>query len=368
MTENNRVRYAVAGLGHIAQAAVLPAFKHAKENSELVAFISDDLDKVAKMGELYGVEKHWRYNQFEAACRSGAFDALYIALPNDMHKDFTVRAADAGIHVLCEKPMAVSEAECLEMICAAEENRIKLMIAYRLHFEKLNIQAAELIHSGKIGSPRVFNSTFTMQVREGNIRTQAEHGGGPLNDIGIYCINAARYLFRDHPIEVTAFSAAGNDPRFAEIEESFGGVMRFPEGKLASFLCSFGAADMGKFEVLCTDGSVSLDPAYEYAEELEMTSTIKKKEHREKNPKRDQFAPELIHFSDCVLNNCQPRPSGYEGLNDLRVIEALRKSALTGSKVHVKPAIEPSNPSAELTMEKPGFKKPPTTKVEAAGR
>jgi Predicted dehydrogenases and related proteins len=194
-----KIRYAVAGLGHIAQIAVLPAFKHASDLCELTGFISDDPEKIKKLSAEYKVENSWSYGEIDAALSSGEFDALYVALPNDMHKDFVIAAANAGIHILCEKPMALSSEDCREMISAAEKNNVKLMIAYRLHFEKTNMTAVELIAEGKIGNPRIFNSTFTLQVREGNIRTQAEHGGGPLNDIGIYCINAARYLSKKSP-------------------------------------------------------------------------------------------------------------------------------------------------------------------------
>ncbi len=264
-----KVRYAVAGLGHIAQIAVLPAFKHASEKCELTALISNDSEKVKKLSEEYNVSNSWSYDDFDQALKSDTFDALYIALPNDMHRDFTVKASNAGIHVLTEKPMAMTSKECLEMIDAAKKNNTKLMTAYRLHFEKTNMEAVNIISEGKIGKPRLFNSTFTLQVREGNVRTQSEHGGGPLYDIGIYCINAARYLFQEEPFEVFAVAAQSGDPRFAEVEESVSATMRFPGEKFASFVCSFGAFDVQRYEVTGTEGSIALDPAYEYAAELE---------------------------------------------------------------------------------------------------
>src|SRR5205085_3787947 len=138
-----------------------------------------------------------------------------------------VAASNAGIHVLCEKPMATSEEECLDMIRAAEQNGTKLMIAYRLHFDKANLQAVELVQSGKLGEPRIFNSTFTMQVKPDNIRLKREKGGGTLYDIGIYCINAARYLFRAEPEEVFGTAENSGDPRFREVEESFFATLRF---------------------------------------------------------------------------------------------------------------------------------------------
>jgi glucose-fructose oxidoreductase len=368
MHSQKKVRYAVIGLGHIAQIAVLPGFKHASENSELVALISDDVEKLSELCNKYKVAHCWTYEQFDDALSSGAFDAIYIALPNDMHKQFAIKAAQAGVHVLCEKPMGITAADCQAMINAAKRNSVKLMIAYRLHFERTNMTAVHLIQEGRIGTPRIFNSTFTMQVREGNIRTQSEHGGGPLNDIGIYCINAARYLFQDEPRLVVAIAAKSDDPRFSEIEESVSAVMKFPGEKVASFTCSFGAADTGRYEVIGTEGCISLDPAYDYAAELEYRLNVGDKAERHKTPARDQFAPELLHFSKCILENKEPRPSGEEGLNDLRVIEAIRQSVDSGEAVRIKAGSKASQPDQELVTEKPGIKKPELVKVESSSK
>jgi predicted dehydrogenase len=368
MFNGKKIRYAVVGLGHIAQIAVLPAFKHASEKCELTALISDDQDKIKEVSKQYSVSQHWSYAQYEEALASDVFDAVYIALPNDMHKKFAIQAANAGKHVLCEKPMAMNEGECVEMIEAAEANNIKLMIAYRLHFEKTNMTAVEIIQSRKIGEPRVFNSSFTLQVREGNIRTQKEHGGGPLMDIGIYCINAARYLFRDEPLRVTALAVRSNDPRFAEIEESLSAVMIFPGERIATFACSFGSKDISRYEVMGTKGHITLDPAYEYADELEYTIVIGDKEERHKTPKRDQFAPELLHFAECIIDDKEPRPDGYEGLNDLRVIDALRESVRTGTAIDIEPLTQGSLPDEKLIQEKPGVKKPALTKVQSGSK
>ncbi|MFO1533967.1 MAG: Gfo/Idh/MocA family protein, partial [Thermoplasmatota archaeon] len=162
-------------------------------------------------------------------------DAVYIALPNSLHRQYSVQASQAGVHVLCEKPMAVTEEECLAMSQAARANDTKLMVAYRLHFEKANLEAIRIIQSGRIGEPRLFESAFTLSVREGDIRLQKELGGGTLYDIGVYCINAVRSLFRDEPEEVFAYTANSGERRFREVEESTGVLMRFPKERLAVF-------------------------------------------------------------------------------------------------------------------------------------
>ena len=187
---------------------------------------------------------------------------MYIALPNNMHCDYVTRAAKAGVHVLCEKPMAVTEQECRQMIRAVERARTQLMVAYRLHLEEANVKAVEIARSGKLGKLRMFNSLFSLQVREGDIRVRRKMGGGSLYDIGVYCINAARYLFQDNPVEVSAFSVKGTDRRFREVDEMSGALLRFPGDRLASFICSFGAADVSSYEVIGTKGRLQVDPAY----------------------------------------------------------------------------------------------------------
>src|SRR3954465_4082551 len=201
------IRYAVVGCGHIAQVAVLPAFGNARRNSKLAAIVSGDPVKRAELCKKYDVPKAVDYDQYDQLLKSGDIDAVYIALPNNMHAEYTERAARAGIHVLCEKPMAVTEAECELMAREAREDKVKLLVAYRLHFERANLEAGEIARSGRIGEPRLFNSTFTMHVVPGNIRVRSELGGGTLYDIGIHCINAARGLFREEPIEVRAMAA-----------------------------------------------------------------------------------------------------------------------------------------------------------------
>ncbi len=145
------IRYAVVGLGHIAQVAVLPAFGNARRNSRLVGVVSGDPVKREEMRKKYGFERAWDYGEYDRCLGSGEIDAVYIALPNHMHREYAERAARAGVHVLCEKPMALDEADCEAMSAAARVAGVKLMIAYRLHFERANLEAIETARSGRIG-------------------------------------------------------------------------------------------------------------------------------------------------------------------------------------------------------------------------
>jgi glucose-fructose oxidoreductase len=365
-SQQKKIRYAVVGLGHIAQVAVLPAFSHA-ENSELAALVSDDPEKLEKLGRRYKVKARFSYDDYDQCLRSGIVDAVYIALPNHLHRTFAERAARAGVHVLCEKPMAVTEEDCLSMIRVAEENGVKLMVAYRLHFEEANLKAIDLVQAGKLGDARLFDSVFTMQVKEGDIRlSPRELGGGTLYDIGIYCINAVRNIYGAEPMEVVAFNSNNGDPRFRDCEEMTSAILRFPgRERLASFTCSFGAADVSSYRVVGTEGELLMDPAYEYAGELVQRVTIKGKSRERKFAKRDQFAAELISFSECILTGASPEPSGWEGLADVRVIRALYRSADTGQPVILEPFEKEDRPSLDQEITRPPVRKPELVNTEA---
>ena len=354
-----RVRYAVVGLGYIAQAAVLPAFAHARKNSELAALVSDDEKKRRELSRRYRVPATYSYERYAECLESGDVDAVYIALPNFLHRDYAVAAARQGVHVLCEKPLAVTEEECEDMIRAARDGGVRLMTAYRLHFEKGNLDAVGIAKSGKLGEPRLFQSLFTMQVKEGNVRLEPEdRGGGPLYDIGIYCINAARYLFRDEPIEAFAVKATSGEKRFREVPETASAVLRFPGDRLAAFTCSFGAADVGWYQLVGEKGDLRMDPAYEYAETLTQEVTVGGKTRRREFRKRDQFGPELVAFSEAVLAGRDPEPSGVEGLADVRVIRALLRSAESGRPVRLSEFSRRARPGPGQEMLRPPIEMP----------
>ncbi len=359
------VRYAVVGLGHFAQTAVLPAFAKLK-NAKLTAIVSGDSRKLESLGAKYHVEQRLPYEALDALFASGKVDAVYIVLPNSMHADVTVRAARAGVHVLCEKPMATNEADCKRMVDAARAARVKLMIAYRLHFEAANLAAIEAVRQGKVGEPRFISSTFSMQVKPGNSRLRADLGGGPLNDIGIYCINAARYLFGDEPTAVQAFSArTRGDERFDQVPEQVAVILRFPRARLASFIASFGAADSARCELVGTTGSLRLEPAFHHASELVLELQTGKRTRRRTFKKRDQVAAEIEYFSECVQNGREPEPSGMEGLADVRIIHAIEAAISRGGVVEIEPVKAEPRPSMRQERRIAPHPKPKTVHVEA---
>jgi predicted dehydrogenase len=365
-TPSKKIRYAVVGLGHLAQVAVLPAFRNTP-NSELTAIVSGDATKRKKLGQKYGLDHVFSYDHYDQAL--SAVDAVYLVLPNHLHREYAVRAARAGVHVLCEKPMAVTEEDCEAMIDAADKNAVKLMVAYRLHFEEGNLEAIRLAKAGKLGNLRIFDSAFSQVVVADNIRVTVpvEKGGGPVYDMGTYCINAARYLFQADPTSVMAFSANFTNKKFRQIDEMTSVLMRFPDERLATFTCSFGAADVSRYTLIGTKGSLTAEPAYDYSMALKHRLTIGEKTTTRSFPKRDQFAAEVMYFSDCILRNRQPEPSGLEGLADIRIIRAIYESAKTGKIVDLPKFAPKKRPTMRQEIHRPGHEKPKTVDAESPG-
>lgn len=182
--------------------------------------------------------------------------------------------------------------------------------------------------------------------------------GGSLYDIGVYCINASRYLFQENPIEVYAFSAKGTDRRFREVDEMTGALLRFSGDRLATFVCSFSAADVSTYEVIGTKGRLQLDPAFEYIGPLTHHLTRDGKTRIRRFPPGDQFAAELIYFSDCIRRNKEPEPSGLEGLIDVQIIQALYRSAAQRRPIKLALPVKHQWPTKRQVIRRPPVRKP----------
>jgi predicted dehydrogenase len=348
MKDRKHVRYAVIGAGNIAQVAVLPAFEHAKGNSELVALISGDATKREELGKKQQLDWVGDYADLERIVRDAEVDAVYVATPNALHREHAMRAARAGAHVLSEKPLATSVAECQEIANACEEAGVKLMVAYRLHFEAANLSAIELVSAGKLGEPRVFSSVFGHVVRPGDIRERPQAGGGAMLDLGIYCINAARNLFKAEPTLVVGTAQMKHG-----VDETTTAVLQFPNGRVAQFTVSNDLAAVSSYRICGTEGMLRVEPAYEYTDKLEHYLTIGEDTKHRTFPKRDQFAPELEYFSRCILEDREPEPNIEEALCDLRVIEAVLESARSGKPQPLSPYQRRDRPSSRLEKREP---------------
>ncbi len=341
------VRYAVVGAGWISQEAFLPAIPQV-ENSVVTAIVSGSPDRAQKLAAFYDIPNVYAYEDYDAMLAADVVDAVYVALPNSMHADYAIRAMKAGKHALVEKPLAVSIAESEEMITTADAAGVFLMTAYRLHSEPGTVKVLELIRAGEIGEPRHFACTFSFQSGDDNHRLLAKHWGGPLQDIGVYCVNAVRHCFGDEPVSVMAIKSHGNgDARFREVEGSMAVTLAFPGEKLAQFLFSFEADDTDTFRIIGTKGEITVDQCFDF----HLTPRVWLSKGRDRVeidvPDSDHFGGQAAYFSDCILSGTAPVPDGQEGLADMRVLLAIEQAAKTGVTQTIQPVLRDQSPSAE---------------------
>lgn len=329
-TTQKKTRYAVIGLGRIA-GHFMPGTR-STTNSQVTALVSGHRDKAERIAAEYGVKTQsiYNYENFDEIAHNPDVDAVYVALPNSMHAEYTIRAAKAGKHVLCEKPMATNAADAERMIAACKDANVKLMIAYRCHYEPTNLKAVRMIRDGALGKVQAIDSSFGFNIAPGEWRLSKKMaGGGPLFDVGIYSLNACRYLTGEEPEHIAAYaSVIDHDGRFNEVEENDGWTMRFPSGIVASCSTTYGANMAGYFRVYGSKGWLEVDNAFVY-EGLRLRAQIEGAAIDELNPARDpsQFQAEAEHFSHCVQNNLEPQSPGEEGLRDMNYIAQIYQSA-----------------------------------------
>ncbi len=347
-----RVGFAIVGLGRLSIDQILPAFAQTKycKPVALVSGSDGSLDKARKLAAQYGIRNNavLRYADYEKLADMPEVKVIYIVLPNSMHAEYVVRGAKAGKHILCEKPMATSVADCEHMIAACRAANVKLMIAYRQQYEPMNREIVKMAQSGKLGTLRSFIATNSQ-----NEGTPAQWrlnrklaGGGCLPDVGIYCLNAARFLTGEEPVEVFGQTfQPKDDPRFTEVEATCSFSMRFPSGLLAT--CSTGYAGHSS-QFLRLEGSeawAELSPAFSYhGLKLRTGRLVDGHEvHAEPSfPDKDQFALEMDHMAMCVTNETEPHTPGEEGLQDQRITDAIYESAKTGRAIKLIPPSKPT--------------------------
>jgi predicted dehydrogenase len=333
-----KVRYAIVGVGDIAQEDMMPGVEHTG-NSQITSLVTSNPKKAQELGKKYDVQATFSYEEFEQALQSGTFDAIYLATPNWRHAEFIVPALAAGIHVLTEKPMEVSTEKCEEILAAEKASSAKLMVAYRLHFEPATLDTIDKVRSGDLGEVHLFASSFAQPVDPANHRAHSGKLAGPVLDMGPYPVNAARYIFGAEPVEVvsaagTKHPASGFDQDFAD---TVAVTLRFPGERLAQFNLSYFGNPTNSFIAIGEKGSVMLDPAYMFGKGLEQTVLIGEKKSKESFKNTDHFGGELKYFSDCILNDLSPEPDGEEGFADVRVLEGIMEALETGKSVKLQP-------------------------------
>jgi predicted dehydrogenase len=331
-----KLGWAVVGLGSLAIYEILPAFDKC-EKSKVVALVSGHPDKANKLALRYGVNPKniYNYQNYDSIKDNPEVDVIYIVLPNGMHAEYTVRGLQAGKHVLSEKPMASTPEQCQQMIDAGKKANRKLMVAYRCRYEPYNREAIRIAQSGELGPTKVITADCGFNIGDPTQwrLKKSLSGGGCLMDIGIYGLQAARYLTGEEPTELKAITfTTPNDPRFTEVEETINFQLRFPSGILANCTSSYGYVSQNRYRVIGTKGWVEMDPATVYSG-LRMRVGHGDVIEERVLPVRDHFALEMDHMSGCVMENKEPLTPGEEGMRDLKIMMAIYEAARTGQTV-----------------------------------
>jgi predicted dehydrogenase len=332
MTTSKKVGYAVVGLGRFAEVAVLPAFRHSRD-AKLIALVSGDERKARKLASKFGASDYYTYAGYPLCLSHPQVEAVYIATHNAGHVEYTVRAAAAGKHVLCEKPMANTVEECRQMLDACRGSGVRLMIAYRKCFEPATRDMKKLVATGKLGRVKIIHSAFTISLSR---KAPAWHldrnlaGGGSLVDVGVYCVNTVRWLTDMEPIEAAAYQWSMDPARFREVEENISFTLKFPEGVVYQASASFGAAQASFLHLHGEKGWAALDPAFPYDEERRLFGKLGGRWFEKKYKVMDEVALELDAFADCIRRNREPGPNGLQGLRDVAVMQAIYRSAREG--------------------------------------
>jgi predicted dehydrogenase len=331
-TQQRKVGYCIVGLGRISMDHFMPACRMS-QRSQVTALVSGHRDKAEKTAAQYNVPSKniYGYENYNEIADNKDIDAVYIALPNSMHAEYTIRAANAEKHVLCEKPMATTVKDSQAMIDACKAANKKLMIAYRCQYEPTNLRAVQLVRDGKVGTIQAIESAngFTEHAGEWRLSRKLA-GGGPLMDVGIYSLNACRYLTHEEPAHIEGYSSVvDRDGRFDEVEENVSWTMKFPSGVVASCNTTYGAEMPGFFRVHGSKGMIHMEPAFAY-QGLHLRAQIHGEPPiDEPNNQKDpyQFVLEADDFAECVLENKEPKANGEEGLRDMQWMTEIYKSA-----------------------------------------
>ena len=328
-----KLGFALVGLGSLSTNQIAPGLQKTKY-CRLAGIVTGTPEKEKVWAEKYGIPEKsiYNYENFDSIKDNPDIDVVYVVLPNSMHKEFTIRAAKAGKHVFCEKPMANSAADCEAMIAACKDAGKKLAIGYRCQFEPHHVEMIRLAKEKTFGDLKMIDAGFGFRIGNPN-QWRLKHelaGGGALMDVGVYALQACRYLTGEEPTVISATETKTDLEKFAEVDETIAWSMTFPSGVVANCGTTYNFRGMNRCRAYSSDGWFELDPAYGYGGIKGKTS-----KGEIKFESGDQFAAEMDDFAKCILEDKESRVSGVEGLKDLIAIEAIYKSIRTGTAVQV---------------------------------
>lgn len=339
MNDTKKVGFAVVGLGAIAQGAILPAFRRAKK-ARLVALVGRDREKNNKLARKFRAESVYGTEEFGACLENPEVDAVYLATPQSEHLSATIRAARAGKHVLSEKPLALTSEQSAEMVRVCEESGVQLMTAYRKYYEPSALHLKKLIQSGKLGKIDVINTSFSeLHVAGKSIAWLLDArvaGGGPLMDLGVYCVNTSRWLVEEDPIEVSARAWKKDAERFKDVEEGISFRMQFASGLVVQGTSTYSSAISSFVFLQGTKGWACLTPAFPFDEERRLTGKSGGEWFEKRFKVVDEFAPELDAFARAIQTKKSVEPDGRQGHRDMCILEAIYASARKGEPVVIR--------------------------------
>lgn len=331
---SRKVGFALCGLGSLSEHQIAPAFART-QHCRLAGLVTGSPQKAREWREKYRIPAHgvYTYDTMERMAENADIDAVYIVTPNAEHAEQTRSSARAGKHVFCEKPMAVSVEECREMIGACKAAGRLLGVAYRCQYDPNHLECIRIARSGELGAIRTIDAGFGIDVgRADQWRLKRKlSGGGALVDVGIYALQATRYLTGEEPIEVAALESKTDPVKFAQVDEQMSWIVRFPRGAVASCTASYSMAGLNAFRVHTDRSWFGLDPAFAYGGNHGQRSDGRPIAL----PEPDLFAAELDDFARCILEGRPSKVSGEEGLKDVRVMTAIYESARTGRAVRL---------------------------------
>lgn len=339
MAVTRKIGYAVVGLGNIARNSILPAFANCRR-AKLAALVSRDKQKAAALRAKFKAAISYTTKDYENCLANPEISVVYIATPPGEHEEFTVRAAEAGKHVLCEKPLAAAVAQSARMVEACRRQGVLLMTAYRKYFEPATLYLKSLASNGSLGRLDMihtsFSELFTPGVSPAWLLDPALAGGGPMMDLGVYCVNTSRWLAGEDPVEAVARSWRHDTQRFKDVEEGVTFRLKFPSGLVVQGSSTYGAAMSSFIFVQGTKGWVSLSPAYPFEDARRVTGKIAGRSVDRRFKALDEFALEIDAFAFAIQKKKAVEPDGIQGHRDMIILQAIYESARNGQPVAIK--------------------------------
>lgn len=329
-----KLGWALCGLGSLSERQIAPALQKT-EHCRLAGIVTSSPEKVQRWRKQYDIPERnvYSYDTMARMAENPDIDVVYIVTPNALHAEQTIASAKAGKHVFCEKPMAVSVDESQRMIDACKKAGRMLGIGYRCQFEPHHLECIRIAREKELGELRVIESNFGFTLGDPNqwrIK-KALSGGGALMDVGIYALQATRYISGEEPVLISAFETKTNPAKFVDVDETMTWQATFPSGVLANCSTSFNASGMGRIRAHTQRGWFGLEPAFNYGGIKGERSDGKPLE----KPAIDHFAAEMDDFSQCIVQNRPSKVAGEEGLRDVKLMMAIYESARTGKVVKV---------------------------------